>query len=67
MKLNCLIVDDEPVARNGLEEYVKEVDFLHLIAKCENATKALTFMDEGLIDLIFLDVQMPKLSGIDFL
>ena len=67
MKLNCLIVDDEPVARKGLEEYVKEVNFLQLIAKCDGATKALPFMGEGMVDLIFLDVQMPKLSGIDFL
>lgn len=67
MKLNCLIVDDEPVARKGLEEYVKDIHYLHLIAKCENALKALPFMEEGLVDLIFLDVQMPKLSGIEFL
>jgi DNA-binding LytR/AlgR family response regulator len=67
MKLNCLIVDDEPVARKGLEEYVKEVDFLQLIAKCDSATKALPFMEEGLVDLIFMDIQMPRLTGIEFL
>lgn len=67
MKLNCLIVEDEPVARKGLEEYVKEIDFLYLVAKCESASKAVPFIEEGLVDLIFLDVQMPKLSGIDFL
>jgi DNA-binding LytR/AlgR family response regulator len=67
MKLNCLIVDDEPVARKGLEEYINEVDFLHLAGKCENAVKASAFLNEGHIDLILLDIQMPKLSGIDFL
>jgi len=67
MKLNCLIVDDEPVARKGLEEYVKEVDFLHLVAKCESAAKAQPFLEDGLVDLIFLDIQMPKVSGIEFL
>lgn len=67
MKLNCLIVDDEPVARKGLEEYVGEVDFLQLAGKCENAVKAATFLNEGNIDLIFLDIHMPKLSGIEFL
>lgn len=67
MKLNCLIVDDEPVARKGLEEYVREVEFLHLIGQCENAIKASSFLSQGNIDLLLLDIHMPKLSGIDFL
>lgn len=67
MKLNCLIIDDEPVARKGLAEYVGEIDFLHLVAQCENAPKAATFLAEGSIDLIFLDIQMPRLTGIDFI
>lgn len=66
-KINCLIVDDEPLARKGLEEYVQEVDFLHLAGKCENAMKAASFLKEENIDLILLDIQMPKVSGIDFL
>jgi DNA-binding LytR/AlgR family response regulator len=67
MKMNCIIIDDEPIARNGLEEYVKEVEFLVLVAKCESATKALPYLQDGLVDLIFVDIQMPKLSGIEFL
>jgi CheY-like chemotaxis protein len=67
MKLNCLIVDDEPLARKGLEEYVKEVSFLHLAGTCENALKAAAYLKENSIDLMLLDIQMPKLSGIDFL
>ncbi len=67
MKLNCLIIDDEPVARKGLEEYVNEVDFLHLAGKCENAVKASALLHEGNIDLLLLDIHMPKLSGIEFL
>lgn len=67
MKLNCLIIDDEPIARNGMEEYVKEVDFLNLIAKCENPVKASAWLGQEKIDLLLLDIQMPKLSGIDFL
>ena len=67
MQLNCLIVDDEPVARQGLEEYVKEVDFLNLVGKCENAVKASAVMSQQAVDLIFLDIQMPKISGIEFL
>lgn len=67
MKLNCLIIDDEPVARNGMEEYVREVDFLNLVAKCENPMKASSYLKEHRIDLLLLDIHMPKLSGIDFL
>lgn len=67
MKLNCLIVDDEPVARKGMAEYVNEVEFLNLVAQCDNALKATAVMSEHEIDLIFLDIQMPKLTGIDFL
>ena len=67
MKLNCLVVDDEPLARKGLVEYVGEIDFLNLVGECENALKASAFMSEHRVDLIFLDIQMPKISGIDFL
>ena len=67
MKLNCLIVDDEPLARRGMEEYVKEITFLQLAGSCENAVKASAFLKEGKIDLMLLDIQMPKISGIEFL
>lgn len=67
MKLNCLIIDDEPMARKGLEEYITDTDFLHRVASCENAIKSSPFLAEQKIDLIYLDIQMPKLSGIDFL
>lgn len=67
MKLNCLIVDDEPMARKGLEEYVEEISFLDRVGSCENAMKASRYMSEHKIDLIYLDIHMPKLSGIDFL
>jgi DNA-binding LytR/AlgR family response regulator len=67
MKLTCLIIDDEPVARKGLEEYVNEIEFLQLVAQCENPLKASRYLNEQTIDLIFLDIHMPKLSGIDFL
>jgi DNA-binding LytR/AlgR family response regulator len=67
MKLNCLIIDDEPIARKGIAEYVKEVDFLHLIAQCENPLKVASELKLHTIDLIYLDIQMPKLSGIEFL
>ncbi|HMG91075.1 MAG TPA: LytTR family DNA-binding domain-containing protein [Chryseolinea sp.] len=67
MKLTCLIIDDEPVARKGLEEYVNEIEFLQLVAQCENPVKASPYLSEQNIDLIFLDIHMPKVSGIEFL
>jgi DNA-binding LytR/AlgR family response regulator len=67
MKLNCLIIDDEPVARKGLEEHVHEIDFLHLVASCEDAIKASAYLNDQKIDLMYLDIHMPKVNGIDFL
>jgi DNA-binding LytR/AlgR family response regulator len=67
MKLNCLIIDDEPLARKGLQEYLQEIDFLNRVASCENALKAAPYLNEHKIDLIYLDIHMPKVSGIDFL
>jgi DNA-binding LytR/AlgR family response regulator len=67
MKINCLVVDDEPVARKGISEYVSEIDFLNLVGECENPVKAASILTQQTVDLIFLDIQMPKLSGIDFL
>lgn len=67
MKLNCLIIDDEPLARKGLQEYVQEIDFLNCVATCEDAVKAAAYLNEQKIDLIYLDIHMPKVSGIDFL
>ena len=67
MKLNCLIVDDEPIARKGLEEYIQEISFLQLTGSCESAQKAASLLEQQPIDLMLLDIRMPKLSGIDFL
>ncbi|QHV93845.1 LytR/AlgR family response regulator transcription factor [Spirosoma endbachense] len=67
MKLNCVIIDDEPLAREGLASYVREVDFLHLTDTCENPLELITLLDRQPTDLIFLDIQMPKMNGIDFL
>ncbi|SFW73886.1 LytR/AlgR family response regulator transcription factor [Chitinophaga sancti] len=65
--LNCVIIDDEPLAREGMADYVKEIDFLHLVDTCENPVALMKLMDQHPIDLIFLDIQMPKMNGIDFL
>src|SRR5215217_5794929 len=67
MRWKCIIVDDEPVARKILEEFISEVDYLELAGKAENPLKAGTLLNEGGISLIFLDINMPKMSGIEFL
>jgi len=67
MMINCVIVDDEPLAREGLANYVREVDFLNLCGVCENPLELVPLMDQQAIDLIFLDIQMPKMNGIEFL
>jgi DNA-binding LytR/AlgR family response regulator len=67
MKLKCLIVDDEPSGRYVIEEYVSEVSFLQIVGIAENALKANELILAHKTDLIFLDIQMPKLNGFDFL
>lgn len=67
MKLKCLIVDDEPSGRKVIEEYIEETPFLELIGKAENPIKAFGILENNAVDLIFLDIQMPKINGIDFL
>jgi DNA-binding LytR/AlgR family response regulator len=67
MMINCLIVDDEPIARNGMLEYIEQVEFLHAVAVCKNAIEASSALQNNHIDLVFLDIQMPKITGIDFL
>jgi DNA-binding LytR/AlgR family response regulator len=67
MKVTCIVVDDEPLAQKGLEEYIKEVPFLELTAVCDNAMQAYPLLHKGQADLILLDIEMPELSGIDFL
>jgi CheY-like chemotaxis protein len=65
--MNCVIIDDEPLAREGLASYVREVDFLNLTGTCENPLELIKLLDHQAIELIFLDIQMPKMNGIDFL
>ncbi|MEO6833041.1 MAG: LytTR family DNA-binding domain-containing protein [Chitinophagaceae bacterium] len=65
--INCLVVDDEPIARKGLLEYIREVDYLHPVGECKTAMECANFLQKGKIDLLFLDIQMPKLTGIEFL
>jgi DNA-binding LytR/AlgR family response regulator len=67
MKLQTLVVDDEPLARKGMVEYVNEVSFLSLAGECTSAAQASSYLANGGVDLLLLDVQMPRLTGIDFL
>jgi len=66
-KLKCIIVDDEALAREGLQEYVEEIDFLELIGVAEDVEEAQKLLQNTTIDVMFLDIQMPKMSGIEFL
>jgi len=65
--MKCIIVDDEPLAIEILESYVARIEELELVGTFRNAIAAFTFVQQNPVDLIFLDIEMPKLSGIDFL
>jgi len=67
MTLNCLIIDDEPIARKLLQEYIEETDFLALVGMAENPVKAIGLINSLSVDLVFLDINMPKMNGLDFL
>ena len=66
-KLKCIAVDDEPLALDIIEDYISKVPFLELVKRTENAIEALQLVQAGGIDLVFLDIQMPDLTGIQFL
>ncbi|MDX1666018.1 MAG: LytTR family DNA-binding domain-containing protein [Saprospiraceae bacterium] len=65
--INVIIIDDEPLAQDVMETYINKVSDLNLVAKCSNALEANEALKEHEVDLMFLDIQMPQLTGIDFL
>lgn len=67
MPVKCIIVDDEPLAIEIIESYVTRIEQLELVGTFRNAISAFAFLQQHAVDLIFLDIQMPKLSGIEFL
>lgn len=67
MTLQCIIIDDEPLARKGLKEYVQDVEFLQLAGEFDNPMKATDTLMQQKIDLIFLDIQMPRMTGLEFM
>lgn len=64
--MNCIIIDDEPLAREAMEMLVEENKELCLLSMFNNAVSAARFMEEHSVDLIFLDIQMPGITGIEF-
>lgn len=66
MKLQCVLIDDEPLAQDLLESYIYKTPFLSLLGKYSSATEALSRADWKQIDLVYLDIQMPDLNGLEF-
>jgi DNA-binding LytR/AlgR family response regulator len=65
--IKCIITDDEPVARKGLQGYVEKIDFLELVGVCEDAVQLTSLLKQQPVNLLFLDIEMPYVTGIDFL
>ena len=66
-KLRCIAIDDEPLALELVEDNIRQISFLELIGTCHNALEAIELLHEQEVDLIFLDVQMPGITGIQFM
>jgi len=67
MEIKCLIVDDEELAQSVIENYISTIPTLKLVGKCDNAMEAISFLHNNKVDLLFLDLNMPELSGLDML
>ncbi len=65
--MNCIIVDDEEFSRNVVKHYVGKTDGLKLVAECESATDAFNVLKSNEVDIVFLDVEMPEMSGLDLM
>ena len=65
--LNCIIIDDEPLARKGLQTYCNDISFLNVVGVCKNALQANDILQQQKVDLLFLDINMPIISGLDWL
>ena len=66
-KITCIITDDEPFARKGLQGYVEKIGFLELKGVCEDALQLSDMLQQQPVDLLFLDIQMPHITGVEFL
>lgn len=65
--MNCIVIDDELLSRKLIESYVKKTDFLNLLHSFSDPVSALSFLSENSVDLIFLDIEMPEMSGMNFI
>ena len=64
--MNCIIVDDEPLAREAMKLLIEEAECLQLVGSFNSAATASDFMEQHVVDLVFLDIQMPGITGIEF-
>ena len=67
MAIKCLVVDDEPLACKFLEDFIEKTEILELVKSCTSALEAITILQQRRIDLLFLDIQMPEMTGIELL
>lgn len=67
MITNCLIIDDEPLARKLIQDHVVKIPGFEVVGMCGNAMEAMVILNQKKVDLIFLDIQMPQMTGLDFL
>ncbi|GAB3924662.1 LytR/AlgR family response regulator transcription factor [Larkinella terrae] len=67
MKMRCLIIDDEPLAHDVIRTYAEGIPFLEICGHCYRATEALDFLSQNPVDLLFLDIRMPRLTGLELL
>src|SRR5687767_1872900 len=65
-KIDCMIVEDEPASREILQRYIRDYEALHLVSVCHHALEAIEELRTKKVDLMFLDITMPKLSGLEF-
>src|SRR6185436_19136245 len=66
-KISCLVIDDEPPARDILKKYIAGVNVLQLAGECSNAVETLSFLQNNSVELLFLDIKMPHILGTSFL
>lgn len=66
-KINCIIIDDEPLGRDVVESFAKEVSYLNILGAFENPVEAMIFVKENRVDLILSDIEMPKITGLELL
>ena len=63
--MNCVIIDDEPLAVDVIKTYIEQLDTMNLVAVCNNPLEAVKVLSQQKVDLVFLDIEMPHLTGID--